>query len=223
MTGKLCVERSRRPLCPQRLFLDDLSEHTVGRFHPKANRFKANERAAHFDASLCQTENDRPMAAPSAPQRQKERPLAFRLTGRLLRSYKPSRGRGPPPSDGRNHSGHKVLERKSSSLSISFLCSPPPLLATKRIISTAGPNCTSAAPVSGHFSSPPIQPLRHAHLIAVFLYFDETFLPFSHQKRRAQKQPCQFVTKMHGMTSADWHFIQHLPQTTLTTANPAGG
>jgi len=25
-------------------------------------------------------------------------------------------------------------------------------------------------------------------------------------------------TEMHGMTSADWHFIQHLPQTTLTTA-----
>jgi hypothetical protein len=152
-----------------------------------------NERLTLAPASLCQTENGPLMAAPSAPQRQKVRPLPFRLTGRLLRPYKRSRGRGLPPSDGRNHSGSTTrFFREEEQLIINFIFVlsplPPPLLATKRIISTAGPNCTSAAPVSGHFSSPPIQPLRHAHLIAVFLYFDETFLPFSHQKEQHEKK-----------------------------------
>jgi hypothetical protein len=60
---------------PKRLFLDDLSEHTVGRFHLKANRLRANERAAHFGAGQS-LPNGRLffvglIAAPSAPQRQK--------------------------------------------------------------------------------------------------------------------------------------------------------
>ena len=83
--------------------------------------------------------------------------------------------------------------REEEQLIINFIfVLSPPLLATKRIISTAGPNCTSAAPVSGHFSSPPIQPLRRSTtLLLCFFIFRRNIpavFPPERTTRRRQAQ-----------------------------------